>query len=93
VFCAGRVAEEDLRRVNRATGAAIQTTVNNIIPSVLGTCATFEEIQVGANRYNMFTGCSEVSVYSFLTALKHVLFIYCLIISGTLSNYYSPWRR
>jgi len=59
VFCAGRVAEEDLRRVCRATGAAIQTTVNNVIPSVLGTCATFEERQVGANRYNLFTGCKE----------------------------------
>jgi len=59
VFCAGRVAEEDLRRVCRATGSATQTTVNNLIPSVLGTCAKFEEKQVGANRYNVFTGCTE----------------------------------
>nr|AAM12860.1 chaperonin containing TCP-1 eta subunit [Physarum polycephalum] len=59
LFCAGRVAEEDLRRVCRATGAATQTTVNNLIPSVLGTCAKFEEKQVGANRYNLFTGCTE----------------------------------
>ncbi len=60
VFCAGRVAEEDLRRVCRATGAATQTTVNNIIPTVLGKCSQFEERQVGANRYNLFTGCTEV---------------------------------
>jgi len=59
VFCAGRVPEEDLRRVCKATGAAVQTTVNNIIPSVLGTCLLFEETQIGANRYNMFTGCEK----------------------------------
>jgi T-complex protein 1 subunit eta len=59
IFCAGRVGDDDLRRVCRATGSAIQTTVNNIIPTVLGTCAKFEENQVGANRYNIFTGCTE----------------------------------
>lgn len=57
VFCAGRVAEEDLKRVCKATGASVQTTVSNLIPSVLGTCSLFEETQIGANRYNMFTGC------------------------------------
>jgi T-complex protein 1 subunit eta len=59
VFCAGRVPEEDLKRVCKAIGASIQTTVNNLIPSVLGTCAQFEERQIGANRYNIFTGCKE----------------------------------
>jgi len=59
VFCAGRVVEEDLRRVCRATGAAIQTTVNNLIPTIFGSCAVFEEKQVGANRYNIFIGCKE----------------------------------
>ena len=34
VFCAGRVMEEDLQRVATATGASVQTTVNNIIPDV-----------------------------------------------------------
>lgn len=57
IFCAGRVPEEDLRRVADATGAQVQTTVNNLDPSVLGTCAAFEERQVGAERYNLFTGC------------------------------------
>eukprot|EP01111_Echinosteliopsis_oligospora_P009710 TRINITY_DN289_c0_g1_i2.p1 TRINITY_DN289_c0_g1~~TRINITY_DN289_c0_g1_i2.p1 ORF type:complete len:626 (+),score=194.73 TRINITY_DN289_c0_g1_i2:201-1880(+) len=61
VFCAGRVVEEDLKRVCKATGAAIQTTVNNIIPSVLGTCALFEERQVGGNRYNIFSGCEKAT--------------------------------
>jgi T-complex protein 1 subunit eta len=59
IFCAGRVPDDDLRRVCRATGAATQTTVNNLIPSILGTCDVFEEKQVGANRYNLFTGCTE----------------------------------
>lgn len=34
VFCAGRVMEEDLQRVAIATGASVQTTVNNVIPDV-----------------------------------------------------------
>lgn len=58
IFCAGRVAEEDLKRVAEATHAQIQTTVNNLnISKALGTCAQFEECQVGAERYNLFTGC------------------------------------
>jgi len=61
VFCAGRVTEEDLKRVCKATGAAIQTTVNNVIASVLGTCSVFEERQVGGNRYNIFSGCEKAT--------------------------------
>ena len=38
VFCAGRVAKEDLERVAKATGGQIQTTVNNLDPKVLGAC-------------------------------------------------------
>jgi hypothetical protein len=40
------VAEEDLQRVAQATGAAVQTTVNELDPRVLGTCRHFEEVQV-----------------------------------------------
>jgi len=57
IFCAGRVADDDLRRVCKATGASVQTTVNDIIPEVMGHCALFEERQVGRERYNFFTGC------------------------------------
>ena len=57
VFCAGRVSEADLKRVARATGAQIQTTVENLVPSAIGTCALFEERQVGKERYNFVTGC------------------------------------
>jgi len=59
VFCAGRVKEDDLNRVCKATGAQIQTTVSNIIPSVLGTCGQFEERQVGKVRYNLFSDCTQ----------------------------------
>jgi T-complex protein 1 subunit eta len=50
------VADEDLRRVAEAAGARVQTTVNALEPSVLGSCARFEERQVGAERFNIFTG-------------------------------------
>ncbi|KAE8709938.1 T-complex protein 1 subunit eta [Hibiscus syriacus] len=57
IFCAGRVTEEDLHRVAAATGGTIQTSVNNIIDEVLGTCEAFEEKQVGNERFNIFSGC------------------------------------
>lgn len=34
-----------------------QTTVNNVVPQVIGTCETFEEKQVGGERFNLFKGC------------------------------------
>lgn len=57
IFCAGRVDEADLKRTARATGAPIQTTVNNISKDVLGTCGVFEEVQIGSERYNLFQKC------------------------------------
>jgi T-complex protein 1 subunit eta len=57
IFCAGRVADSDLTRTARATGAKVQTTVHGLDPAVLGTCAVFEERQVGAERFNIFSGC------------------------------------
>ncbi|KAL5712689.1 T-complex protein 1 subunit eta [Ranunculus cassubicifolius] len=47
IFCAGRVTEEDLQRVAAASGGTVQTSVNNVIDEVLGTCELFEERQVG----------------------------------------------
>lgn len=40
-----QVQEADLHRVAVATGAQVQTTVNNLNPRVLGTCENFEEKQ------------------------------------------------
>ena len=57
IFCAGRVANEDINRVSKATGAVLQTTVNNLAADVLGTCGKFEEKQIGAERYNLFEEC------------------------------------
>ena len=57
IFCAGRVPQDDMKRVADATGATVQTTVNNLDVKVLGTCRKFEERQVGAERFNLFTGC------------------------------------
>ena len=59
VFCAGRVAEDDMNRVLQATGAALQTTVNSLPAdgAFLGRCTRFEERQVGADRFNIFSGC------------------------------------
>ncbi|KAG9130493.1 hypothetical protein Leryth_025753 [Lithospermum erythrorhizon] len=57
IFCAGRVTEEDLQRVAAATGGTVQTTVNNVIDEVLGSCELFEEKQVGNERFNIFSGC------------------------------------
>ena len=41
-----QVDQGDLHRVAAATGAQIQTTVNNLDAKVLGSCADFEEKQV-----------------------------------------------
>jgi len=59
IFCAGRVAADDLARTVKAVGGAIQTSVNDLKPEHLGTCATFEERQIGGERYNLFQGCPQ----------------------------------
>lgn len=41
-----QVEQGDLNRVVAATGAQIQTTVNNLDSKALGSCAEFEERQV-----------------------------------------------
>ena len=37
----------------------MQTTVNALEETVLGTCGKFEEVQLGSERFNMFTECSS----------------------------------
>jgi len=58
IFCAGRVPPQDLERVAKASGAQIQTSTNGLADNILGTCGKFEEVQLGNERYNMFTGCT-----------------------------------
>jgi T-complex protein 1 subunit eta len=57
IFCAGRVPGDDILRLAKATGGVVQSTVNGLTDYVLGKCGKFEESQVGAERYNIFTGC------------------------------------
>merc|ERR1712000_447382 len=59
IFCGGRVEEEDMRRLAKATGATVQTTSSKLTDDVLGTCALFEEKQIGKERFNVFSGCTE----------------------------------
>jgi len=59
IFCAGRVPEEDLERVASATGGVVQTSLSGLTPDILGLCQKFEERQIGAERYNVFTGCPK----------------------------------
>jgi T-complex protein 1 subunit eta len=66
MFCAGRVTEEDLKRTMKACGGAIQSSVENINKSVLGSCALFEEEQIGGERYNIFTGCPQAKTCTFI---------------------------
>ncbi|ANB11447.1 Cct7p [Sugiyamaella lignohabitans] len=59
IFCAGRVSSDDMNRVVSAVGGSIQSTCSDILPEHLGTCDNFEEKQIGAERYNFFTGCPK----------------------------------
>lgn len=59
VFCAGRVSAEDMDRVVEATGATIQSTCSDIQPHHLGVCGSFEERQIGGERFNFFEDCPE----------------------------------
>jgi T-complex protein 1 subunit eta len=57
IFCAGRVANDDMERVLQAVGASVQSTCTDIRPEHLGTCEHFEERQIGSERFNFFEGC------------------------------------
>jgi len=59
IFCAGRVAAADLRRVVQAVGGSIQSTCSDIKREHLGTCGVFEERQIGGERYNIFEKCPK----------------------------------
>lgn len=64
IFCAGRVPQDDLHRVTKAVGGSVQTSLNDLNESVLGSCARFEEKQIGGERYNLFTGCPKAKTVS-----------------------------
>jgi len=66
MFCAGRLAEGDMKRVAAATGGVVQTSINDLDESVLGTCGLFEERQVGSERFNFFTQCESAKTATFI---------------------------
>uniref|UniRef100_A0A6A7G3D5 T-complex protein 1 subunit eta n=1 Tax=Hirondellea gigas TaxID=1518452 RepID=A0A6A7G3D5_9CRUS len=66
LFCAGRVPEVDLERVAAATGGQIQTSLRDLNEEVCGKCSLFEEIQIGKERYNMFSGCPEAKTVTLI---------------------------
>ena len=66
IFCAGRVAMDDLKRVVQAVGGAIQSTCSDIQPQHLGSCASFEEKQIGSERFNLFEGCAQAKTCTLL---------------------------
>ena len=57
IFCAGRVADDDMRRTMQACGGAIQASVQKMTADTMGKCERFEERKVGGDRFNFFTGC------------------------------------
>ncbi|KAI8894342.1 chaperonin Cpn60/TCP-1 family [Globomyces pollinis-pini] len=59
IFCAGRVQGDDLQRTVKAVGGSIQTSVNDLHPEHLGACESFEERQIGGERFNLFEGCPQ----------------------------------
>ncbi|CAO3672681.1 unnamed protein product [Umbelopsis vinacea] len=59
IFCAGRVAKDDMDRVVQAVGGSIQSTCSDIRNEHLGTCDSFDERQIGGERFNIFEGCSQ----------------------------------
>ena len=59
IFCAGRVAPDDLRRVVQAVGGSVQSTCSDIEDKHLGRCGRFEEKQIGGERFNLFQDCPE----------------------------------
>jgi len=60
IFCAGRVAKDDMVRVRLACGGEVLTSASNIdASSDLGKCGLFEEQAVGAERYNFFRKCPD----------------------------------
>lgn len=75
IFCSGRVAQEDLARMSKATGAPILTTVTDITPACLGTCTVFEERQMGAERYNFFLGCPHAKTATIILRGGAIQFI------------------
>ncbi|QSL66825.1 hypothetical protein MERGE_001212 [Pneumocystis wakefieldiae] len=95
VFCAGRVSSEDLNRVVLAVGGTIQSTCFNIEPQHIGTCSSFEERQIGGERFNIFEGCPKAKTCTiilrggaeqFIAEVERSLHDAIMIVKRTIKN-------
>lgn len=59
LFCAGRVEKADMIRLEKGTGGKTQSTVSDLRREYLGTCGEFEEVSIGAERFNLFKNCPK----------------------------------
>jgi T-complex protein 1 subunit eta len=66
IFCAGRVANDDLKRVVQAVGGSIQSTCSDIEDKHLGQCGKFDERQIGGERFNIFEDCKNAKTCTLL---------------------------
>lgn len=48
-----------MKRVAKATGGIVQSTCNGMKKEILGNCGSFDEKQIGSERYNLFTSCPK----------------------------------
>lgn len=95
MFCAGRVPDEDLSRTLKACGGAVLSTVQDLKASELGSCDYFEEVQIGGERFNIFSGCPNAKTCTmvlrggaeqFLEETERSLHDAIMIVRRTLKN-------
>ncbi|ODQ77188.1 hypothetical protein BABINDRAFT_163697 [Babjeviella inositovora NRRL Y-12698] len=66
IFCAGRVPSQDMQRLSTALDVNIHSTVSSVTPEDCGVCGLFQETQIGAERYNLFTDIPDTTTVTFL---------------------------
>jgi len=66
MFSVRRVPKDDIMRIAAATGAKLETSLNELNSSSLGTCGNFEEKQIGNERYNFFSNCPMTKTVTFI---------------------------
>merc|ERR1711972_865030 len=74
IFCAGRVSAGDMNRTMKACGGSVQSTCNDLREEALGSCGTFEERQVGNERFNFFTECPQSKTYTIIIVRRALRF-------------------
>jgi T-complex protein 1 subunit alpha len=71
-LCARRCSKDDLKRLAKATGAQVVTTLadmdgeESLDPTVLGTCQSVQEVRVGDGALLHFAGCGGAGAATLL---------------------------